>query len=95
MCVQYKHTHNVHRSCHWEVKRVKGSLVFHNSFIPERQERNNYTHPSLQMYFTGLTSLPVHGESVEVDLTRGRRHEVQSLAELGLERCLKQTEIMV
>lgn len=46
------------------------------------------------MCYTDLISPPLHGESVEVNLTRRSRHEVQSLAELGLERCLKETEML-
>lgn len=44
MYVQHKYTHNVHCSCHREVKRVKGGLVFHNSFISERRGEK-YLHP--------------------------------------------------
>jgi len=39
--LQYKRTHHVHRRRHREVERVKGSLVFHYSFIPKRRKRTS------------------------------------------------------
>lgn len=41
-----------------------------------------------------IKALPVHCEPVQVNLSRGGSHKVQSLAELCLERCLIQTEMV-